>query len=337
MLTRSLACAAFLLSSVASAQQCGSYTGTLLKDGFGPPDASFVMEPEVALSPEGTPLALTISAPADNAVIGTDTVQVHGSYAGPPAVGVAVNGDPTVQTANQYVGLVTLEPGINTITVTLTTLSGTTQTLTRSVNYDPGQQPEVELQAESQGEHAPIKRGFTLKTKPGLGLSITRLQVDYDGDGNFELDTPNGATPLRYEYTTPGFFTPGATVTLDDGDPMTPPLVRISTRKMAIVPLPLTRATLCYVFYRMKARLTANDISGGLESLHGEIRQEWQDEFEQMDLPQVAPRLGFVSDGRLGIRIAELNVRQDDTNLGPGDQSVTLERAEDGVWRITSM
>lgn len=336
MLTRSLACAALLLSAAASAQQCGTYNGTLFKDGFGPPDASFVMEPEVTLSPEGTPMALTISAPADNAVLGTDTVQVYGSYAGPPAVGVAINGDPTVQTASQYIGMVTLEPGFNTITVTLTTLSGITQTLTRNVSYEPAQQPEIELQAESQGEHAPIKRGFTLKTKPGLGLTITRLQMDYDGDGNFELDTPNGATALRYEYTTPGVFTPVATVTLDDSDPMSPPLVRTSSRKMAIVPLPLTRATLCYVNYRMKARLTANDIPGALESLHEEIRQEWQEEFAQMDLPQVAPRLGFVVNGRLGIRIAELKVRQD-TDRGPRVKSISFERAEDGVWRITSM
>lgn len=334
---RTLACAAFLLCNAAHAQQCGTYNGSLLKDGFGPPDVSFVEEPAVTLPPESAALALTITAPDEGAVIGTRSVQVYGTYAGPPATGVAINRAAAVQTADQYVGLVGLEPGSNTITVKLTKLTGETVTQTRTVTYDPNLQPEVELQAQIQGEHAPIKPTFTIKQKPDLGLVITNLKVDFDGDGSFEIDTPNGAAVLKYEYRIPGFFTASAIVTLDDGDTGTPPLVRTSARKMAIVPLPLTRQTVCYIFYRMKSKLTENDIPGALKSLNADYRAEWQSEFEQVvDLPTVGANLGIVVDGTLGIRLSELEFDQE-TTYGRATKSVTIERASDGVWRITSM
>jgi hypothetical protein len=319
----------------ATAQQCGTYTGPMLIDGFGPPDKSFVQEPDAILPADSTALALTITAPANKAVVGTRTVQVYGTYAGPPATGVAVNKAAAVQTATDYVSSVVLKPGTNTITVKVTQLTGETQTLTRTVTYDPLQQPEIELTATLQGEHAPIKPSFTLT--PGTGLSITRIQLDYDGNGTFDLDTTNASTLLKFEYKTPGFLSPSATVTLDDGNPNTPLIVRTVTRKIAIVPLPLTRKTLCYVFYRMKDRTIANDIPGALKSLNSDYRAEWQNEFELMDnLPTVGTRFGFVTDGMLGIKLAELNVRQI-TDDGPEDKSLTFERASDGVWRITSM
>jgi len=227
--------------------------------------------------------------------------------------------------------------GANTITIKLTALNGETETITRTVTYDPNLQPEVELQAQIQGEHAPIKPTFTIRQNPALGLVITNLKVDYNDDGSFEIDTPNGATALKYVYAIPGFYTVNAIITLDDGDTGTPPLVRTSTRKIAIVPLPLTRQTTCYVFYRMKGKLTGNDIPGALKSLNPDYRAEWQSEFEQVvDLPTVGSNLGAVVDGTLGIRLSELKFEQD-TTFGRATKSVTMERASDGVWRITSM
>ena len=334
MKTLCYALSALLLASTGYAQPCGNYTGPIFLDGFGPPDRSFVEEPAVPLPPEATPLALTIVAPADGAVVGSETLQVYGSFSGPPAAGVAINRFPAVQTAADFVGLVILEPGENTITVKLTQLTGESITHTRTVNYDPAQQPDVELSAEIQGEHAPIKTGFTLALKPDLGLNPTRLQVDFDGDGSFEVDSTNISAPLLHEYKIPGFFTPTALVTFDG-----PPLItRSATRKMAVLPLPLTRATLCYVFYRMKNRLIANDIPGALQSLNSELREEWQAEFEAIgDIVTFGNWAGTVTDGMLGVRLSELNIRQIIPDFGPSDKSVTLERSLDGVWRITDM
>jgi hypothetical protein len=331
-----LLCTAIVLFPLfATAQQCGTYTGPMLIDGFGPPDKSFTQEPEPTLPPDSTALSLTITAPSNNAIVGTRTVQVYGTYAGPPATGVAVNKAAAVQTATDYVSSVVLKPGTNTITVKVTQLTGETQTLTRTVTYDPLQQPEIELTATLQGEHAPIKPSFTLT--PGTGLVITRVQLDYDGNGTFDLDTSNASTLLKFEYKTPGFLSPSATVTLDDGNPNTPPIVRTVARKIAIVPLPLTRKTLCYVFYRMKSRLAANDIPDAVKSVNADFRAEVQADFNLLaDPADGAQRMGTVGDGTIGIRLATLTLDVVYENQ-PIATSITLERASDGVWRITSM
>jgi hypothetical protein len=330
-----LICIFAALSTFASAQQCGTYTGPYFIDGFGPPDKSFTQEPEPTLPPDSTALSLTITAPSNKAIVGTRTVQVYGSYAGPPATGVAINKVAAVQTATDFVGLVTLKPGVNTITIKATKLTGETVTQTRIVTYDPAQLPDVALETLIQGEHAPIKASYTLKVK--AGLTMTRLQMDYEGDGSFELDSTNGATALSFDYKQPGFYPATATVTLDDGDPMTPPVIRTTVRRMAIVPLPLTRKTLCYVFYRMKNRLIANDIPDALMSMNAEIRAKKQARFSLFsNLPVVAQRFGIVVNGRIGIRLSELTVLQD-TDEGQFGKSLTFERASDGVWRITSL
>ena len=329
------ACALALCPLFAMAQQCGTYNGPMLIDGFGPPDKSFAQEPEPTLPADSTALALTITAPANKAIVGTRTVQVYGTYAGPPATGVAVNKAAAIQTATDYVSSVVLKPGANTITVKVTQLTGETQTLTRTVTYDPLQQPEIEMTATLQGEHAPIKPSFTLT--PGTGLSMTRIQLDYDGNGTFDLDTTNVSTLLKFEYKTPGFLSPSATVTLDDGNPNTPVIVRTVSRKIAIVPLPLTRKTLCYVFYRMKSRLAAGDIPDAVKSVNADFRAEVQADFNLLaDPADGAQRMGTVGDGTIGIRLATLTLDVIYENQ-PIATSITLERASDAVWRITSM
>ena len=91
----------------------------------------------VVPGPDGTVLALNITSPDDNAVVGTRTVQVYGTYAGPSATGVAINRSAAVQTANEFIGLVVLKPGSNTIDIKATKLTGETVTQTRTIKLPP--------------------------------------------------------------------------------------------------------------------------------------------------------------------------------------------------------
>lgn len=123
-----------------------------LKDGFGPPDVSFVEEPSVSLPSDGTALALNITSPDDNAVVGTRTVQVYGTYAGPSATGVAIKSIRSgAEQANEFIGLVVLKPGSNTIDIKATKLTGETVTQTRTIVYDPQQAPNADVQIEIPG------------------------------------------------------------------------------------------------------------------------------------------------------------------------------------------
>jgi len=325
-----------LFAAFAQAQQCGTYTGAEFINGFGPPDKGFKQDPDIILPPENTALALTVTGPLNKAVVGTRTIQVYGTFAGPPAAGVAINRVPAVQTESNYVGMMVLKPGVNSITVKITKLTGESETITRSVTYDPNQAPDVDFISEILGEHHPIRPRFYIK--PKAGLTITRVQLDFDGDNINDLDAASVPGNLRFEYKLPGFYNVSAIVNLDDGNPLTPIVERTVTRRFAVVPLPLTRKTLCYVFYRMKDRLVANDIAGALKSLNAELRPEWQEEFDLIpNLTIVGSNFGVVVDGKLGIRLAELEFDQVTAQWGRVTKSMTFERSLDGVWRITSM
>jgi Glucodextranase, domain B len=322
-------------SMFASAQQCGTYTGPYFIDGFGPPDRGFKQDPDVILPPESTALSLTVDSPANSATVGTRTIQIFGSFAGPPAAGVAINRVPAIQNDSNFVGLVVLKPGTNTITVKVTKLTGESETVTRTVTYDPKVAPDVDFTSEIQGEHVPIKPRFFVN--PKSGLTVTRLQLDFDGDNVDDLDATTVPGNLRFEYKQPGYFTARAVVTLDDGNAQTPLVVRTVTRKFVVVPLPLTRKTLCHVFYRMKDRLAANDIPDAVKSINAELRPEIQAEYEGAPSgAAIAQRLGSVTNGRLGIKIASLTVTFQFRNRQIGG-SVGFERSLDGVWRITSL
>ena len=329
------ACAFALCPLFASAQQCGNYTGPFFTDGFGPPDKGFRQDPDITLPPDSTALSLTVTEPLNNSTVGTRTIQVYGNFTGPPAAGVAINRIPAVQTESNFVGMVLLKPGANTITVKVTKLTGESDTVTRTVTYDPKQADDVDFTSEIQGEHVPIKPRFYINVKSGL--AITRVQVDFDGDTIDDLDAIAVPGNLRFEYKQPGFFTARAIVTLDDGDPQTPVVVRTVTRKFAVVPLPLTRKTLCYVFYRMKDRLAANDIPDAVKSINAELRPEIQGEYEAAPSgAAIAQRIGTVVDGRLGIKLASLTVTFQFRNRQIGG-AVGFDRSLDGVWRITSL
>ncbi len=125
-------------------------------------------------------LRCVLLSPLNNTTVGTRTIQVYSNFTGPPAAGVAINRVPAVQTESNFVGMVVLKPGANTITVKVTKLTGESDTITRTVTYDPKQADDVDFTSEIQGEHVPIKPRFYLNVKSGL--VITRVQLDFDGD-----------------------------------------------------------------------------------------------------------------------------------------------------------
>lgn len=87
----------------------------------------------------------------------------------------------------------------------------------------------------------------------------------------------------------------------------------------------------------MKDRLAANDIPDAVKSINTELRPEIQADYEAAPSgAAIAQRLGSVTDGRLGIKIASLTVTFQFRNRQIGG-SVGFERSLDGVWRITSL
>lgn len=146
-------------------------------------------------------------------------------------------------------------------------MSGASQTATVNVTVDPGAVVDlVEFDADRDGGFAPIPITFSWTTT--TPTTFARLEVDFDDNGVFELDTTDLTTKPRYVYRDPGVYRARVRLTTPPPESTT----HVDTRTVVSVNSNYTRATLCYVFERMRARLTASDVPGALATLHPTLR-----------------------------------------------------------------
>lgn len=292
--------------------------------------------PSVVLPPSGTPIALAVTSPTEGSIVGTRTIQVIGTRAGPANTGITVNGKLVLADFTNFASIpVQLVAGTNAITVKLTTQDGQIQTVTRNVTYDAQQAPDVSVSSTGAGDQAPFTTSFVLTTRAGLGLTITRIQADYNGDGQTDLDTTNLATPIKFTYVAPGTFTASVVVTLSDAT------TRTVTKRVVVLNPNQIRYTLCGVFGDMRARLVAQNISSALNTLHPQLRPQFESFWTGLgaSLPTIAASLGKVADGTFSTRAADLLV----VELVEGQPTeldgfhLLFERDADGVWRISAM
>lgn len=301
----------------------------------------------VALPPANTPLSLTVLHPAEGAVIGRKQVQVYGSYTGPANTGIvasssAENAQFAATNATQFTTeVLQLEPGPQTITVRARTADGAEQVVVRNITIDPNLTEEIFFKATVASRFAPMRIPFVLSTSPPIqNPQITRYEIDYNGDGAFEIDAPTiGA--LSYYYGAPEVSLARARVTFDDAMSITPPVTREATFRVHIASLAYTRQTLCTVYYDMKHRLQATQISQAGNLLHPRIRPRFITAWTNVGaaLPTIAGKLGDVVRGLISNRSAELTVVTP-SSTQPAELlgfPIILIRDNDGVWRISKM
>lgn len=332
--------AAFTIPSVAvRAQETCGVTLTLLKSSFESGEQPLYAQ----LPADNTPLSLALEYPPDGLVTSAPYVQVYGSLTGPANTGVVVNDRVVLNNATKYTSqLVPLTLGSNIIQVTATTQDGATQSVTRTIQYDPNAQQPVRLVAVTAGDFAPLRIPFRLETMMPPGqTSITRVEIDFDGDGNFDSDTTAVPTNIAHDYAAAGVYLSRARVSFDDGNTGTPLAVHESTFRIQMHQMAYTREVLCRVYYDMKHRLVANDVPGALNTIATDKRAEYQAMWTAAggSLSTIAAGLGDIVLGQIADISAELTMAvPDDAN--PGDYPgfpVLLARDATGVWRITGM
>ncbi len=333
-------CACGLVAATAATAQenCG-FPVSQIRSGFENGE-----QQQFALLPiDGTPLSVNIASPTEAEVITQSRVQVYGAITGPANVGVMVNGELALSNATQFSSRpVLLDAGAQTITVVIKNIDGTTVSAVRNVTVNPTAGSDVLLQAASSGGYAPQSIPFRLITRLPAGQSaITRVQVDYQGDGTFDVDSTNANSALNFTYDMPGAYLALARVTFDDGDSQTPLVVRESRYRIQLQSLAYARQTLCALYYGMKNRLIANQIPLALNTLAPRIRPSFQTLWTSLgsNLPTIAATLGEVTLGQIADVSAEFFVSIPDA-ANPGDFlgfPVLFTRGSDGVWRIYGM
>jgi hypothetical protein len=325
-------------SSAFAQENCG-FPVSLIRSGF----ENGEQQQFVALPIDGTPLSVSITSPSEGEVITQTRVQVYGSLTGPSNLGVLVNGQLALSNATQFSSRpILLDAGAQTITVTVKNIDGTTVSAVRNVTVSPALGSDVILQAASTGGYAPQTIAFRLITRlPASQTVITRVQVDYQGDGIFDVDSPNASSVLSNVFDTPGAYVALTRVTFDDADPNTPVVVRESKFRIHLQSLAYARQTLCALYYGMKNRLLTNQIPLALNTLAPRIRPNFQTLWTTLgsNLPTVAATLGEVTIGQISDVSAEFIVSIPDP-ANPGDFlgfPVLFTRGTDGVWRIYGM
>lgn len=321
-----------------AAESCGTNL-TLMKSSFETGE-----QPQYAeVPPDNTPLTLSVDYPTDGLVTSAPYVQVFGSHTGPANTGMTVNDRVVVSNATKYTSqLIPLELGANVITVTATTQDGATQAVARTVTYNPAAADPVRLTATTAADFAPLRVPFQLTAAPPPGQpSITRVRIDFDGDGNFDSDTANIPSAIARDYAVPGVFLARARITFDDGNGMTAPVEHDSTFQIQMHQIAYTREVLCTVYYGMKHRLQANNVASALNTIASAKRPQYQSMWNSAggNLPTIAGGLGDIVQGRIADISAELVAAVPDA-AHPGDYlgyQVLLGRDADGVWRITGM
>jgi len=147
-------------------------------------------------------------------------------------------------------------------------MDGLTQTVARNIIFNRTGQDLVRFSSVSKGGFAPFRGKFDLLTKlPAGQSSAVRFEIDFDGDGAFEIDSPNSPAFLSYEYQSAGVYLARARVTFDDAQTPTPVVVIESTFRIHADTIAFFRETLCSVYYEMKHRLQAGQITSAGDAL----------------------------------------------------------------------
>ncbi len=297
----------------------------------------------VTLPADTTPLSVTIDAPTNNFVTGVSSVLVTGSYTGPATTGVSVNDIPVMTDGTRFTSLrIPLNVGANTLAIRYATLDAAPVTINRTVTYDPNLAPVVLLTSASPADHAPVQMPFYLSTKTPAGQSsITRVQVDFNGDGSFEVDTTQ-PSPLSYAFELPGSYTALARVSFDDGNAVTPLVVAESTVPILIQSFARTRQTVCSVYYAMKDRLRAGNATSAANALMPTIRTRFQSLWSVLaqngTLVTAGNNLGEITDGQLSRSTVEFEIAIPSGTPGLfRGYRVQFRKDTNGVWRIISM
>lgn len=277
-------------------------------------------------------LAITAITPADGASIDGDRVTVSGTFEGPANTGIVVAGrSAAVQNGRFMVSDLPLEAGSNSLDITATTADGLSAS--RSLTLIGSGAPPFRVSVAPDHGVAPL--AATLSIDNNTGEPIKQLGVDFNNDGQFEMEFSD----LDYSrfYIGPLGFRAGhhqGTVLIIDsaGNGHTLPF------ELMVDELIGAEARIRAVYRRMVERLSNSDVTGALSAFSATSRSQYRSLFDALgtNLPAAVSELGEIRQAVIGTGWAELIL----VRTGAGSETafkINFIQSEDGVWRIENM
>jgi len=317
-------------SAVWDAVPAGTYTLTAkATDDAG----GATMSAPVGISVGGP--TVSIDAALAGATIGDDNVLVHGVVSAPSNSAVTVNGVVTHidDLGNFSANDVPLTPGMNTVTVEVTTQDGLTTTQSIAVDSS-GAGAFVVHAAPTEGLDT-LQVTFTVENPANMPFKQMTLDLDNDGSPNL-LFTPDQFVDgkLTVTATYPVGTWLAVLKAYDDQN-----AVIYSTSKSIVVLSPaILQQNLRAVYDGMLTRLKAGNIGGALTAFTGSAYQKYNEIFTELQpsLAETVDQLGEVVEMTFNADVGELTIVQN-TPDGPQRFMLYLIRSEDGIWRIDGM
>ncbi len=274
------------------------------------------------------PVSISLGSPSSGATINGDTVQVSGTFQGPANTGITVNGVVATQDGNRFYAEVPLASGINSVTATATTPEGITTTQTISVSSS-GAAP-IRISMAPKSGIAPLNT--SLGVLNNTANPISKIQIDFDGNGSIDYTGTDPNAPMAFTYTAPGVYQAQVTVTDSLGT------VYTLTQVVVVQDIAKVDAVLRASYNGMVGNLKQGNIDTALTVFSGGAYEKYKAVFTalQPNLASIVDQLGTITDGTISGDMAEYTLVR---NTAAGSQAFLIYfiRSEDGVWRIDGM
>jgi hypothetical protein len=216
------------------------------------------------------------------------------------------------------------EEGSLMLVATVRTAAGLTATDERQVTVEPTAEA-MALIALTPAGVAPETVRFRLKNMPE---GATRYEVDYDGDGAFEVVAAM-LPPLAVTYTTPGLRVVAVRVTNAGGE-------HIAKAPVNVVEFGTIDAVLKQRWNAFRSMLAVRDVGGALQLISGDAaRAKYGRALATLAgrLPAIATTMAPLDPVFIRGTFAEYLITRIEDGLEHG-YYVYFVRDADGIWRI---
>ncbi len=288
----------------------------------------------------GNDLELIIDTPLANTELPGSIVRVSGRLRAPRNSGVVVDGRPATvhfdPDGSTFVTQIEVAPPEGagpvalpvSIDVSMHTPDG--RSLTRQVDVLVRRRSDYVLRVSPANGPAPLRAGFELIDRRGAGVS--RLDFDFDGDGQIDLSTADISASPDWTYTEPGSYLATVAITEEGGS------IRTANVPVTVHDRDELLSSLRSVWDGMTTALVNGSVDGAAARLNESARRRYAPVFEVLreDMPQIVASFSPLHPVEVGSEIAEFVVARD-TEGADRAFFIYMTRDRSGVWRVGGM
>jgi hypothetical protein len=275
----------------------------------------------------GVGVQVIIAEPAAGATVPSGVVLVRGTVAaGGAEVGVTVNGVVAAMHGSAFAAMVPVAVPSTTLTAVATTEFGGAANHAVTIGVADAGESTLGLRAHPETGGVPLITSFSLVGGP----VPTRIELDFDGDGQIDFDGP-ALDARAFIYRTPGLYFPRVRVTDAQGTVLT------SSTVVQVLDETSLDVLLQAKWSALRQALGRNDVAGAVSLFAGASRDAYRDQLGALAgagaLGQVASDLGGISPVRIRNKAAEYELRAVQRGV-PYSFHVLFVIDTDGVWRL---